>query len=288
MPEGKLMRCLTSLLLLAAAAAAQTGLVPAAPAREASPRELAVEDFLRDHRDPMLLAPASGGLLGWIAVRADAWYPRLDGKFSDTAGDTIEAGELNLDTNTWGPAAEVTLTPSRFFFRFDFYHARFAGSSTIERTFSFGGVTFPVSEDVDSRVRIENYRFLSGFAVVKTAPFRLYVMLGLGYYHLEGRVVGSVSGTAEQSLDVPAPLLGLLAQAKVTRFLFELEVSGLSISFSDVGADYVDVKASVGVTIFKVAMLRAGYRYVLLNGYASDFDVDVTLDGFFLGAGVQF
>lgn len=282
------MRCLTSLLLLAAWASAETGLVPAAPARERSPKEIAVESFVRDTREPMILAPASGGLLGWIAVRADAWYPQLDGKFSSFGGDIVDAAELNLDTNNWGPAADVTLTPGRFFFRFDFYQVRFEGDSTLSRTFTFGGQTFTINEDVYSRVRIDNYRFLSGFAVVKTAPVRLYILLGLGYYHLEGRVEGSVTGSAEESLDIPAPLIGLLFQAKVTRFLFELEASGLSVSFSDVGADYIDIKASVGITLFKVAAVRLGYRYVLLNGYVSDFDVDVTLDGFFVGAGVQF
>jgi hypothetical protein len=288
MPERNLMRCVTSLLLLAAWAAAETGLVPAAPAREPSPAEVAVEGFVRDTREPMVLAPASGGLLGWIAVRADAWYPRLDGRFSSLGGDLLDAAELNLDSNEVGPAAEVALTPGRFFFRFDFFQVRFEGDSTLSRTFSFGGLTFTINEDVYTRVRIDSYRFLSGFAVVKTAPFRLYVLLGLGLYHLEGRVDGSVSGSAEESLDIPAPFIGLLAQAKVTRFIFEVEVSGLTVSYSDVGADYVDIKASVGITLFKVAALRAGYRYVLLNGHVSDFDVDVTLDGFFIGAGVQF
>jgi hypothetical protein len=282
------MRCLLSLLLLAALAAAETGLTPAAPAREPSPREVAVESFVRDTREPMVLAPASGGLLGWIAVRADAWYPRLDGKFSSLGGDIVDTAELNLDTNAWGPAAEVTLTPGRFFFRFDFYTVRFEGDSSLSRTFSFGGISFTINEDVNARVRIDNFRFLSGFAVVKTAPFRLYVLLGLGYYHLEGRVVGSQSGEAEESLDIPAPLIGLLAQAKVSRFVFEVEVSGLTVSFSDVGADYIDIKASVGIQFLKVAMARVGYRYVLLNAHVSDFDVDVRLDGFFVGAGVQF
>ena len=282
------MRGLLSLLLLAAWVAAETDLVPVAPARERSARETAVEGFVRDAPQPMILAPASGGLLGWIAVRVDAWYPRFDGKFSSLGGDILDAAELNLDTNAWGPAAEITLTPGRFFFRFDFFQVSFDGASTLSRTFSFGGVSFTINEDVDTHVGIDNYRFLSGFAVVKTAPIRLYVLLGLGYYHLEGRVVGSVSGEAEESLDIPAPLLGLLFQAKVTRVLFEVEVSGLTVSFSDVGADYVDIKASVGVTLFKVAALRAGYRYVLLNAHVSDFDVDATLDGFFLGLGVQF
>jgi hypothetical protein len=288
MPEGKLMRCLLSLLLLAALVAAETGLVPAVPAREPTAAELAVESFVRDAREPMVLAPASGGLLGWIAVRADAWYPRLDGQFSSLGGDILDTKELNLDTNAWGPAAEVTLTPSRFFFRFDFYSVGFEGDSTLVRTFSFGGQTFTINEDVNANVRIDNYRFLAGFAAVKTAPVRLYVLLGLGYYHLEGAIVGSVSGQAEESLDIPAPLLGLLFQAKVSRFLFEVEATGLTVSFSDVGADYLDVKASVGITVFKVAALRVGYRYVFLNGHVSDFDVDVTLDGFFVGAGVQF
>jgi opacity protein-like surface antigen len=288
MPEGKLMRCLICVLLLAAWAAAGTRLAPATPTSEPSPRELAVDRFVEDARAPMVLAPASGGLLGWIALRVDAWYPRLDGHFSDTGGDIIDAAELNLDTNTWGPGAELTLTPSRFFFRFDFYQVSFEGDTTLSRTFTFGGISFTINEDVNARVRVDNYRFLSGFAVVKTAPFRLYVLLGLGYYHLEGRVAGNVSGSAEQSLDVPAPLIGVLAQAKLTRFLFELEVSGLSVSYSDVGADYIDVKASVGITLFKVAMVRAGYRYVLINAHVSDFDADMTLDGFFVGAGVQF
>jgi hypothetical protein len=282
------MRCLSSLLLLAAWAAAETGLVPAVPAREPSPAEVAVEQFVRDAREPMVLAPASGGLLGWISVRTDAWYPRLDGSFSSLGGEIIDTKELNLDTNVWGPAAELSLTPARFFFRFDFYRVGFEGDSTLTRTFSFGGLTYTINEDVNANIRIDNYRFLAGFAAVKTAPVRLYVLLGLGYYHLEGSVIGSVSGQAEESLDIPAPLLGLLFQAKVTRFLFEVEATGLTISYSDVGADYLDIKASVGVTVFKVAALRVGYRYVLLNGHVSDFDVDVTLDGFFVGAGVQF
>lgn len=282
------MRCYLSLLLLAAWAAADTGLAPAGEAQEPSARALAVEGFIRDAREPMLLAPASGGLLGWIAVRTDAWYPRLDGSFSSLGGDSIDAAELRLDTNTWGPAAEVTLTPGRFFFRFDYYQVRFEGDSTLSRTFTFGGISFTINEDVNARVRIDNFRFLSGFAVVKTAPFRLYVLLGLGYYHLEGRVVGSVSGEAEESLDIPAPLVGVLAQAKLSRFILELEVSGLTVSYSDVGADYIDVKASVGISFLKVAMARVGYRYVLINAHVTDFEADMTLDGFFVGLGVQF
>ncbi|MHC4550239.1 MAG: porin family protein [Planctomycetota bacterium] len=286
-----MLRGLAGLLLVAAWAGAETTLLPGLPPKTPPPLlHDDVEGYLQEAAftpDRMVLAPASGGLLGWTTVRTDAWNPKLDGAFG-TGVDQITAAELNLDEEEWGPVVEATLSPGRFLFRFDFFTVTYEGQSTLTRTFTFAGITFTISEDVDTRLQIDNYRLLTGFAVVKTSPFRLYLLGGLSFFHAEARLAGAVSGTGEETLDVPVPLLGVLAQAKAGRFLFEVEASGLTISLGDAEADFLDVKASAGLTLFKIVTLRAGYRYVLLDARADDFVVDATLDGFFVGLGFSF
>ena len=90
------------------------------------------------------------------------------------------------------------------------------------------------------------------------------------------------------SAPVPVPALGVLGQAKFGPVLLEVEVSGLTASYGDFDINYIDAQASVGVQFLKIVAVRAGYRMVWIDGTIEGYSVDGLLDGFFVGASLNF
>ena len=283
------MRAFVSLLLLAAAAAA-------APGGEApSPLVTAVEAYVRDAEmrgfetaAPFVRAPAAGGAVGWLHLRVSYWYPSIDGEIA-SGGDRLDfRDDLGLDDNEGTVVPEVLLSIGSLGVRFDAFFLEFDGQSTITRPFTFGGVVFLVNEDVTSHVEINHLRLLGTFPVVRSDFLELRVQGGLQVFDIDGTVEGSTSGTSRASGTIPIPVVGVLAQIKVSRILLELDVAGLSIEYGDVEGTVLDARASVGVTVLKIVAVRAGYRVVFFDGSADDVTLDATLEGFFVGASISF
>ena len=122
---------------------------------------------------------------------------------------------------------------------------------------------------------------------MKGGPIAIYLQGGLTYYRLEGTVT-SASFSATDTADVPIPVGGILAQAKIFGLLVEVDVTGLVVEYGGVEGSVFDVKLSVGYAFAKVMAVRGGYRIVRFDGGDGDFDIDTTLDGFFFGASITF
>jgi len=259
-----------------------------------TPREAAVESYLGQadvgtfdsHR--FVHAPAGGGIVGWLSVRAYYWLPSLDGDMR-SGGERLDfEDDLGIDESEGGVMPQVVLTFGPFSLKADAFFLEFEGSTTTTRTFTFGGVPFTISEDVDSSLRIDNYRLLSMFRLIHGKSVNLALIGGVSVFDFDGRVTGSVSGTASESGTVPIPVGGVLLQVEAGRFLFEVDVVGLTIEYGDIEATVLDAQVVVGVTVFKVVAVRAGYRYMLVDAVVDAFSIDATLDGFFAGVSVQF
>jgi hypothetical protein len=277
-------RFLASLLLLAAAAAARED-----PRRTPAGRE--VEGYLAESAGiPLLSAAANAqGGSGWASLRLDAWFPALDGTIDDEGGGQINVtNDLGLDNNELALVPRVLLSLGRVGFLFDMYRFKSEGNGTLTATVDFGGVTFQFNENVVSDVDILNVRTLMTIRVWKSEPFQLTLLAGFSYYDLEVVMQGTVSGTGRAAAQLPVPLLGVLCQGRIGRFLLEAEVSGLAADYEDFDVTYLDVQASVGFTFLKVVAVRVGYRITSLDGTVDEFDMDGTLDGFFVGAAVNF
>ena len=280
-----MMRALLSTLVLAAAAAA--GTVERAEAIESYLKKTDVERLdLTGERS--LLAPATGGVLGWFVPQVFAWLPKIEGDMS-TNGDTIDfSDDIGLDDSevTIMPQVQFSLGPVGV--RISAFFLEFTGDETVTASFEFGGSTFIVSERIQSRVEINNYRAVSLFKVAGTGFLTLSIQSGISFFQIEGSIEGETTGSAREKLNVPIPVAGLLVQAKFGRFVFEVDVVGLSLDISGTSVTLLDIQASVGVTFFKILGVRAGYKRLTFDGDSDDIAIDLTIEGFFIGGSLQF
>jgi len=230
---------------------------------------------------------SSGGLVGWVDVRVMAWYPALDGHISD-GNDRLDVDELGLDDQELSVMPQLHLSAGGLGVRADAFFFETEGQERVSREFTFGGFTFPFDDDVRSELRLDNIRLIGILPIVKTEMFTLWLQGGVSYYRFDGEVE-SDSGSGEDDGDLPVPVAGVLVQAKVWKLIVELDVSGLAIKYgSDLEGTALDVQVSAGYVFAKIVSVRVGYRFVTLDGRADDFDIDVTLDGFFLGGSINF
>jgi hypothetical protein len=278
------------LFLLAAApafAAGDTGKTPVGREVDAYLAEAALVPMPATS-DAYLSAAAQGGVMGWASLRLDAWYPALDGDLNDENGNTMSLSDLGVDDN------EVVLVPRALLsfggvgMLIDAWRFETEGDGTIQGTFTFGGVDFTVSENVHTDVDITNIRGLMTLPVVNTDFLRISLLGGISYYDFNVTVTGETSGTGSVTAPVPVPLIGVLGQAKFGPVLLEVEVSGLTFDYGDYDINYFDLQASVGISLFKIVALRAGYRLVSIDGTIEGYSIDGTLSGFFVGASVNF
>jgi len=283
-------RFLVALLLAAATASASGG------ARR-TPLGRQVEAYVAEAElvplpapsETFLSAAAQGGVMGWGSFRLDVWLPSLSGTtISDDSGNTMDADDLGVGD------AEVIVVPRALLslggvgLLVDAYRFQTEGDGTVTGTFTFGGIDFTVNEDVHTDVDITNIRGLLTVPVVNTDFLRISLLGGISYYDFNVTVTGEVSGTGSVSAPVPVPLVGVLGQAKFGPLLLELEVSGLTANYGDFDISYLDVQGSVGVQFLKIVAVRAGYRLVAIDGTIEGLDVDGVLDGFFVGASLNF
>jgi hypothetical protein len=286
------MRSMLVLVLLAATAAA-------APRPAAGPRDglaAAVAAYERDAElraldlgpQRLLSAAAGGGPFGWLHLRVGFWYPALSGDMAADGERLDFRSDLGLSENEGAVVPEILFSLGSLGFRLDAFSLQYEGENEITRSFTFGGVTFQISEDVASRVRINHLRLLGTLALVRTDFLELRLQGGVAIFDLDGRVTGSISGTSTASGTIPIPVVGVLVQAKVSRLLFEVDVTGLTVDFGDVEGTTLDARVAVGLTFLKVAAVRVGYRIVVVDGSAGDLALDGTLDGFFVGLSVSF
>ncbi|MGQ0613581.1 MAG: hypothetical protein ACT4PV_07595 [Planctomycetaceae bacterium] len=265
-------------------------LAPPPPPSLDSSLHAAVEDYLVSFpQEHPSYAPATGGLFGWIIPQVYVWFPFLKGDMDTGDGERVDfRDDLGLDEGELTVMPQLQVSLGSLGFRFSAFFARFEGSGRIDRTFTFGGISFPVSEEVTSEVRIDNYRLLSFYPIVRTDFFTLALQGGISFFHVEGTVTGATTGRASDSASLPLPMGGVVLQAKIGRFLLEADIAGFTIDFGDIGATFLDAQASLGFIVFKVVAVRVGYRHLLLDAHADEFSIDVTLSGFFAGLSFQF
>ncbi len=290
------------LALLAASARAEGATGGADTAGELRAARAAVDAYLRDGAagatlplrpldlptGTALAAPASGGVFGWFVGQVNLWLPSLSGHLA-ASGDGLDfESDLGINDTEAVFLPVIQLSLSSVGLRLSGFVAEFSGDNRISRTFSFGGLSFDIDEQVHSEVQVQNLRAVFYYSLFKTGTLHIALEGGISYFHLEGLIVGETSGTAREETDLPIPVFGVLAQGKFGKVMAELELSGFTIDISDVEGTLIDVQASVGMTVFKIVAVRAGYRVIVVDGRADDFDFDATLSGFFVGASVQF
>jgi len=262
-----------------------------ADAEQAAVPESVIDHYLRDtDNDPtgLLLAPAEGGVFGLISVQLHAWYPELDGKLT-TDGNIIDSGvDLALDDNELTAMPVVTIDILFFGFRLDGYSLKFTGTNQLNRSFTINGTTFQVNERVDSSIRIDNFRFMTVFTIVKAGPVKFALDLGVNTLFVDGTFTGENAGTASRSETLPVPVVGFIVNAKAGPVLFELDVSGMHATYNGDGGTLIDARFMVGFSFLKIVSVHIGYRHVFVDAAIDDWSIDVRLSGFFIGIALSF
>jgi len=262
----------------------------AAPVLAADPVTLATEAYL-DDAEPfgMIAKSAGGGPKGWASLRAIAWYPALDGKGNDDGGGEFDIqDDLGIDDNELAVVPQLTLNFWILGFRMDYFSVEYEGRGTLQRGFTFGGITFVTDENVSSVVRLENFRSLGFIRVLDTDAVRLFGILGFQYYDYEATITGETTGTATIDGILPYPVIGLLVQLRFGDLLLEAEGSGFYVDYSDIEATALDFTVSAAWNFLKFGEARVGYRFVSVDGTIEDTTLDLRLDGFFVSVGVNF
>lgn len=258
-----------------------------AAAEDETPLSHTIDDYL-DGRPP-LLAPETGGLLGVFQAQLHLWAPELTGDL------TVEAGlVLDLESDLGIDDTELTVVPQfqlkllGLGLRFDAFFLKFDGSSLLSRTFTFGGATFQLNEQISTELGIDQFRLMFLIPLIDAGNVALSVQIGAAGLFLDGTVVGATTGSASRSEEIVIPLVGAVLQAKLGPVMLEVDVLGMTIDYNGPSGTIIDLRISVGTTFLEVVALHVGYRHIVIEGEGAGFFLDVTLAGFFIGVSVQF
>jgi len=290
-----MIRTLFSLALLASLAGAEVLREEWGPDPLARAQARAVDDYLAtvDLEEFTLprpvLAPATGGLAGLFIPALYAWFPTIDGTVSTDGNPDFDLqDDFGLTDTEASGVVEAQFSLGGLGVRFSAFFLEFEGSNILNRSITFGNVTFIVAEQVDSVLEINNYKLVTFFPIVKTQSLAISLQAGISYYQLNGRARSQSGLSATETGDLPVPVGGILVHARAGRFIFEADVAGLTIDYGDSHADLLEVQVSVGMTFLKIFGLKAGYRHIVLDARANNFTIDATLEGFFVGAALLF
>ena len=121
--------------------------------------------------------------------------------------------------------------------------------------------------------------------------YRVALGAQLGFYSLDvtARTTG---GREEVTSEVIVPMPYLEAEAYWRDFTFGTNMGIMAVDLGDANGRYIDLEAYASWAINQSYDLKAGYRYILLDGYgrasSRDFDADVDVQGLYISGGVRF
>jgi hypothetical protein len=239
-----------------------------------------------------------------VGIRVREWFARMSGtvEADDGSGtsDRLDlASDLGLgDRNLTHEIQAYLRLPVLGRIYAGWWRAHDEGSETVQRTFDFEGVTFTASSRIDSEVTLDVAYLTYEFAF-PTIPIgdlvRLELGAQLGLRGLRGHAVvdDSLSGRhADETGTVGLPTLGAHVTAQLFTYVrAEVEVLGLTFSYGDWSAHYLEASAEVVAQPLPWLFGGVGYKYVALNVHhdgSDKFAVDVGVAGVYITFGVRF
>jgi hypothetical protein len=238
----------------------------------------------------------------WVRAMPELWFAKLDGTFSYATGGatptTLGADELGLGERkkTFAIEAGARLP---FLFSFDAGYFGFSteASSALHRTVQFGGQTFPVTNQVHTKVELDDV-----YGEVSIRPLDLDLAgfgIGLAAHWLDGKAtLDDLTSGQHESLSQQLVLPAVALRGHVT------PLSGLTIEgrlhWIDAGvggdhAHFIDTEIQASYRPIHWVGVLAGYRYGLYDvhvkdpqGAHSSADIDAHLGGPYIGLVAQF
>ncbi|HEX7901182.1 MAG TPA: hypothetical protein VF950_25715 [Planctomycetota bacterium] len=237
-----------------------------------------------------------------IGGRWREWKAAITGRLQGE-GDLLPGSNIDVD-DTLGydreNAHEIQLylnIPVLGRFYAGYWWVNFNGEEILERTITFADRAFTAGTAIDSELELDMYylTYEFGFPSLPLGGDDLRLDLGVQFGVRALLVEGTIESalfTAEDSGGVGIPVLGVHGALQVTPFLrAELEIAGMAASYGDSSLSYLEAFGEI-VGQFGPLFAGVGYKWCNLDMKDDrgdvDFEVDLTLEGFYLTAGVRF
>ncbi len=237
----------------------------------------------------------SPGFAQLLQIRGNYWKPDLGGTIRvdrfPFEGTEVDIGDtLGLDSaNSFGLAGALRLGRWN---RIEVALQQFdvTCSELLEDTILFEGITFPVNRRIESELTLTRIRGtieLSPLAYVPSMDGGVY--FGAEYIRAEASVEAEDLGKASGSIDTVLPLIGgRLRGYLLLGFYVEGIAEFSKFEIGSVDVDYQRLRGAVGYELTYFFGAEAGYDWLSLSGGSHGVSADVTFDGPYLAAFVQF
>jgi hypothetical protein len=253
--------------------------------------------ILRSSSRKVLLAIIAGAMLllaGSFSVSAeeeafpDRFMLRLGGYTVHNA-DTIVRLDLNNlpigtyidfhDTLNGDTRATVSWIDGIYRFNdrhglgFSWYELRFTGSTVLGQDIVWGGVTFPLSTQVDSELKFDVYKLNYRYSVYHNDKVELGASLGLHIMRASASINAyEINLTQSDAVTAPLPVFGLFASYNFTpRFSAFYGYESFFIDYQD--------KARGGMEDFLIGLEYRLFRHFSLGAAYSRFSLNLQLKG---------
>ncbi|MBI2920992.1 MAG: hypothetical protein HYY18_07895 [Planctomycetes bacterium] len=237
-----------------------------------------------------------------FALEGRLWRSELGGSIrveENSFGTLIEFDEdLNLDSAEEEIEGVILFRAKSLLIRGAYVEATFKDTETLERSFTFAGTTFSVSESVEAEttfriggVEVEWLLLNVGSA----AKIGLEIGLGIGarYLSVSAEFHSETTGISERERkNTVVPVISASASLGVMNFLrLDANLAGLWFDYLGIEGLFLDGSISAKLFLYHSVWVGLGYRYAGLDlefNHGDDFEIDVSLSGVFVALGVQF
>ncbi len=231
-----------------------------------------------------------------FGVRGRYWMPSISGSTLITLGGEPGSGtsvdvddDLDLDRGD-GWEGGVSVAYGRHRATLGYESNSFSGSSTLDRTIIFHGMTFLAGTEIESDLDLTcwklgyDYAFVSGASNSSGVTVRGGLSAWLWDY--EGRVRSDVtSQDTSRGFSHVFPVATLEAEGRFNWLHLGARLAGGALADDRY---VIDAEASVGVTLGSVASFDVGYRWMNLSFDETTNEGDLTLYGPFAGLSIVF
>jgi len=235
-------------------------------------------------------------------ISAGVWMTRLRGPIQLNGRTLIDVTDvLGVEKTKEAPTVRVQASVGTWEAILDWYKVNYDGVQFAREEIELpDGSIFPIGAVVVTDIDIKVLRTLASVRLWhKEGLVNLNFMFGINWYGISGtitaRTINIGPGTAQWSVILPIPVIGLAVHGRVGPLFYRVEFAGIGISLtfpdevvSSVGGGSFDGSVTVGYHFTPAFSVRGGYRYTSVEAFADDIKFEFKMDGYFVQLAITF
>ncbi|MGP8154531.1 MAG: hypothetical protein ACLQBQ_10420 [Smithella sp.] len=230
-----------------------------------------------------------------FGARAEYWIPTFTGDLRVDKNGVIGT-DINIQNdlgigNENIPGAEAFFGIGNHEISLSYSQVDLSGAKNINKTIVFDGQTYNASAYVESELKISMIDFeyqckLLNFKNILAGLF-IGIIADIKYIDGEAKMHSSTTGSVEEDLHVPIPMIGLGAKIGLLANILEARAKFVGMGYSD--SFFYDGMADISVTPFPFLNIYGGYRAMSLKiDNVSDVYCKMDFYGPYAGLAVSF